>query len=138
MTETPVLDEPVASGFCSVSLRGLVDKGTELFLPIELQRSFGSFSVNPEVGFLLKQEDSDEWAYGIALGYEVADGLELLGEIHGEADDELRKHQLVFNFGFRWKFSEHVGLLAAAGRGLRGSSADEPEFLSYLGLQVVF
>lgn len=42
------------------------------------------------------------------------------------------------HYRLRWGFSEHVGLLAAAGRGLRGASADEPEFMSYLGLQVVF
>ena len=118
--------------------RGLVDDGTELFLPIELQRSFGPFSVNPEVGYLFKREDRDEWAYGLALGYAPFDSVEFLGEINGGADNELRKHQLVFNLGLRWQFSEHVGLLAAAGRGLRGSSAGEPEFLSYLGLQVVF
>ena len=118
--------------------RGLVDDGTELFLPMELQRSFGPFSVNPEFGFLLREEGQEEWAYGLALGYQLIESLELLGEIHGGADDELRKHQLVFNLGLRWEFGKHVGLLAAAGRGLRGSSADEPEFLSTLGLQVVF
>ncbi len=118
--------------------RDLVDDGTELFLPFEVERRFGPFSVNPEVGFLLREKGREEWAYGLALGYELFERVEIVGEIHGEADNGLHKHQLVFNMGLRWQFSEHTGLLAAAGRGLRGSSAGEPEFLSYLGLQVVF
>ena len=65
-------------------------------------------------------------------------GLELLGEIRGETDDELKDHDIVFNLGFRWYLNENVGLLLSSGRGLRGFSGGEPEFLSYLGLQLVF
>ena len=118
--------------------RGLVRDGTALFLPVELERRFGRFSLNPELGFVVSEKDDDGWAYGLALGYEPVDGLELLGEIHGEADDGLGKHELVFNVGGRWEVIEGLSLLAAAGRGLRGSGSDEPEFLGYLGVQFIF
>ncbi len=118
--------------------RGLVDEGTDLFIPFQLERRFGSFSLNPEVGFLIRQEGREEWAYGLALGYEIPHGLELLGEIHGEADNGLHKHRVVFNAGGRWEMTDTVKLLVAAGRGLRGAPADEPEFLGYFGLQFVF
>lgn len=118
--------------------RGIVEEGTELFLPFQIQRGFGPFSVNPEVGYLFRQRGGDRWAYGLALGYEPVEGLQLLGEIHGESDDELKNHDLVFNLGLRWGFSERVGLLLAAGRGLRGAAADEPELLMYAGFQFMF
>jgi hypothetical protein len=118
--------------------RGLADDGTELFLPVEIERSFGRFSLNPELGFAVREEDDDGWEYGLALGYKLFEPLELLGEIHGEADDGLGTHDLVFNAGCRWELTEGLTLLAAAGRGLRGSGSSEPEFLGYLGLQFVF
>ena len=118
--------------------RGTVEEGTDLFLPIELERDFGWFSLNPEIGFLFKEEGGDEWAYGLALGYEAFEELELIGEVRGEADDGLNKHRVVFNLGLRWEFSKHVGFLLSGGRGFRGSLADEPELLSYVGLQFLF
>ena len=122
----------------SAADRGLVDDGTELFLPFELEKRFGPFSVNPEVGFVLREEGREEWAYGLALGYDVFETVELVGEVHGEAEDDLDRHALVFNVGTRWEITENCRLLLSAGRGVRGTSNDEPELLVYSGLQFFF
>lgn len=118
--------------------RGLVEEGTELFLPFEVERRFGPFSLNPEIGFLVREEGQDEWAYGVAVGYELFEGLELIGEIHGEADGGLDEHELVFNVGSRWEVTENLRLLVSLGRGVRGGPSGEPEFLGYFGLQFLF
>jgi hypothetical protein len=66
----------------SSARRDLVDDGTAWTLPIELEKSFGPVSVNPEIGYVLL-EDEDEWLYGLALGYSPSSGIELLAELHG-------------------------------------------------------
>jgi hypothetical protein len=124
--------------FDSSADRELVERDAELLLPVEVQRSLGPFSVNPEVGYLLIEGGGDEWVYGLAAGWEPAGGIELIGEVHGEADDELGTHEVVFALGLRWEAVEEVRLLLAAGRGFRGSRAEEPEFIGYLGVQLVF
>ena len=118
--------------------RGLVDEGTEVFLPVELERRFGRFAFNPEAGFVIREEDEEGWEYGLAVGYQLLDELELLGEIHGETDDGLERHEIVFNVGGRWEMTPGLDLLVAAGRGLRGAGSGEPEILGYVGLQFIF
>ncbi|MBI4584350.1 MAG: hypothetical protein HY717_10050 [Planctomycetes bacterium] len=118
--------------------RGVVEEGMELFLPLQLQRSFGSFSLNPEVGFALIEKGEEEWVFGLAAGYEaIAETFEILGEVHVVAESDFGADELVFNFGLRWRFWDPLALIFSAGRSLRDSAGGEPEFLAYLGLQVI-
>ncbi len=118
--------------------RGLVDKGTDILLPVEFAKEFGPLGVNLEFGYSFRERHNDEWLYGLALSYALSDRLELLGEIHGTGAKELRHHELVFNLGARWKFSEHYVLLASVGRGVIAQAGDEPQLLSYFGIQFLF
>lgn len=107
-------------------------------LPVQIARHFGRWGVNGEVGYNLVEADEDEWIYGVAVSYEVSEKLELLGEVHGEADEDFEEDQLVFNLGFRYGVTENLGLLFAAGRSLRQSGEDEPDLLVYAGVQFTF
>ncbi len=64
----------------------------------------------------------------------VNKGLELLGEIHGNVDQDFRRNDLIINFGTRWDLNETVTLLLSCGRSLR-SSDDSPTLLVYAGLR---
>src|SRR4051794_15618580 len=46
--------------------RGLVANGSNLFLPIQVAHTFGTFDVFAEAGYLLIQYQPDAWSYGIA------------------------------------------------------------------------
>ena len=118
--------------------RGLVDEGTSIFLPVEIQKNFGSFFVNPEIGLVLNERDHGEWKYGLALGHEISKRFDLFGEVHGVADNRLGDHNMVFNLGGQFVFNEFMNLQFSAGRGFRGSAHGEPEFISYLGLKFIF
>ena len=107
-------------------------------LPVQVARHFGRWGVNGEVGYNLVEADEDEWVYGVAVSYEVSERLELVGEVHGEADEDFEEDQLVFNLGFRHAVTDNIGLLFAAGRSLRESGADEPDLLVYVGVQFTF
>jgi len=118
--------------------RGLVDSGLEFVLPVQLQRSFGSISLNPEFGYVFRQYNDNEWIYGLALGYEVSSNLELLAEISGTTLQDFQDDELLFNLGARCELSETYSLLIAAGRSFRSAASGEPEFLLYAGIQLNF
>jgi len=118
--------------------RGLVDKGSEFILPIQLQKSIGSISLNPEFGYVFREYNDNEWIYGLALGYEASSSLELLAEISGTTLQDFQDDELVFNLGARCELSETYSLLIAAGRSFRSAASGEPEFLLYAGIQLNF
>lgn len=118
--------------------RGLVEKGMEFVLPIQLQKSWGTISLNPELGYVFREYDGNEWIYGLAMGYQASSNLELLAEISGVTGQDFKDDELVFNIGARWKLSETNTLLISAGRSFRDSASGEPEFLLYTGIQFNF
>src|SRR5665213_2010981 len=92
--------------------RGLVERGTNLLVPVEFGRTFGKFEVVVEVGYDFVQFGRDNWVYGVAVDYPLTEKLELLAEIHGTMDQDLhRNRDWVFNVGTRWAFGKNVGLL---------------------------
>jgi len=118
--------------------RGLIDKGMEFALPIQLQRSWGAISLNPEVGYVFREYSENEWIYGVAMGYQASRNLELLAEVSGLTGQDFENDELVFNFGTRLELSETHTLLLSAGRSFRDSASREPELLFYGGLQFTF
>lgn len=118
--------------------RGLVDRGLEFVFPVQLQKSFGSISLNPELGYAFREYNDNEWIYGLALGYEASSNLELLAEISGTTGQDFEDDELLFNLGARCELSETYTLLMATGRSFRSAASGEPEFLLYVGMQINF
>jgi len=116
--------------------RGIVDKGTTFFLPVQVSKKLGPGWINAEVGYTIRQHNDDEWVYGLSGGYEIQENLSILGEIHGNATEEFRKNEVVFNIGTQWNLSKKYGLLASVGRSFRSSASDDLKLRLYLGLQI--
>ena len=116
--------------------RGLVEKGTNLLLPVEVSKKFGPFWVGGELGYTIRQNSDNDWFYGLCSGYEIRENLTIMGEIHGGVTKEFKKEETVFNIGTQWDFSKKFGLLASAGRRFSRATSDEPDLLFYLGLQM--
>jgi hypothetical protein len=112
---------------------GLVEEGTEFFLPFELERHFGLVGVDGELGYANREGGDDGWVWGLAVGRDMTEELELLAEIHGEGALELDEGEIVGDVGFRWRLGEHETVLFSIGHGLR--DRDETEWLGYLGVQ---
>ena len=117
--------------------RGLVDKGTTFRLPVQMEKKIGIINVNMEFGHDFRQRGGDEWLYGLALKYAEIKGLEALAEIFGTANNSFKKHETVFNLGFRYDLSKNYTLLASAGRSFH-SAPDQPNLLLYGGIQIRF
>ena len=117
-----------------VERRGVEESGTNFFLPIEIGKTIGSFELAAEMGYEFVQHDKDQWEYGFVVGYPATKVLELLGEIHGNVDQDFRRNDLIINIGTRWQLNETVTVLLSVGRSLR-SFDDSPTLLVYAGLR---
>jgi hypothetical protein len=120
----------------SFERHGLVEDGTAILLPLEIQKDLGIFGVNGEVGLESREGEASTWDWGLAIGKDVTEGLELLAELHGETELDFDEGEVVYNFGLRQALGDHQTLLFSIGRGLRDQ--DEPELMAYLGVQFVF
>jgi hypothetical protein len=118
--------------------RGLVDRGMEFVLPFQIEKAWGPISLNPEFGYVFHEYEDNEWIYGLALGYEASECLDLLAEVSGVTGQDFEDDELVFNLGARRELSEVNTLLLSAGRSFRDSASGEPEFLLYAGIQMNF
>jgi hypothetical protein len=118
--------------------RGLADNGTKLLFPVQLEKRLGAIGVTAEIGYTIVQYQKDEWVFGLMLGYNISNRLQILGEIYGTALSEFEENEQVSNFGAVWKFNDTYSLLASVGRGIHSSDDDEPEVLSFLGIQLNF
>jgi hypothetical protein len=120
--------------------RGLGSGQTELLFPFEFQKSFcdGKVWVNPEIGYNVVLGDSDfnSWKFGLAIGHEFDDRVELEAEVGafvfpGGGEPDLP----FFNFGVDYTVNKNVHFLASAGRSFRSSTDGTPDFFCLLGVQ---
>jgi hypothetical protein len=121
----------------SSASRELVEEGTEWTLPFQTEKSLGPVSLNPEVGFVVL-EDEDEWLYGLALGFSPVQGLELLAEVQGSAQSDFGDDELILEVGCRWAVHPNLNLLGALGRGVRHFEEGDVELVAYFGVQILF
>lgn len=102
--------------------KGLIDQGSQLFIPFQVSRRLGDFKLDTELGYNFIQHSSGEFNYGVVLGYEASENVELLAEIHGISQQYFEEGDLIFNVGGRVKMTDNVSLIFAAGRSFLGGS----------------
>ncbi|MBV9217414.1 MAG: hypothetical protein JO053_14690 [Acidobacteria bacterium] len=116
--------------------RGLVDKGPEFLMPLQIQTTIGKWGINGDVGYRFKR-GRDNAMYGFVVGRQINDRVELLGEIHGEGPfRKLGDSEVVYNFGSRVGMTKHTTLIVSAGRSIRRGF--DPKFIAYSGIQITF
>ena len=118
--------------------RGLVDSGSTLLLPVEVQGKLGGLEWNAELGRNFAAQGDDDWIYGLVLGREINERLELMVELHGEGHFSRTADEWVANVGARVKLTPHETLLVSAGRSVNHLHGAELTFIGYLGLQTTF
>lgn len=117
--------------------KGLADKGTIFRLPVQIEKKIGLMGINVEFGHDFRQRGGDKWLYGFVLKYAEIKGFEALAEIFGTSNNSFKRHETVFNLGARWDIGKNYTLLVSAGRSFH-SATDQPNLLSYLGMQLRF
>ncbi|MBW7996941.1 MAG: hypothetical protein FVQ81_10325 [Candidatus Glassbacteria bacterium] len=122
----------------SSARRGLVEDGSEFLLPLEVAGELGPLSVNGELGYAFLSSGEDELLFGLALGHEFSERLELMGEIYGTSTTGFDESEWVFNLGARFETHQGFTLLASGGRSLGGGASGGSDLLLYLGAQFIF
>ena len=122
-------------GSSSVRL-GIVDRGPEFLMPLQIQTEAGGFGFNADMGYRFRR-GPDSVMYGFVVGRELNKRVEVLGEIHGEGTArQLSDSEVVYNLGSRIGMTKHTTLLLSAGKSLRRDH--DPRFIGYAGIQVTF
>jgi hypothetical protein len=118
--------------------RGLVDKGMNLFLPIEAARRLGPVEVTGEIGYRIVQHHTDELEYGVLVARQISNRVELMAELHGSSLRTRREGELFFNAGSRLELSRLTVLLFSAGRSIRSPVHEGTQYIAAIGVQFNF
>jgi len=115
----------------------------EYTFPLQIGRHFFDerLFLYGEVGYtaFMSRDQDDGWFYGVAVEYELWEGLVILGEINGQVPVAGPSHpDALFNLGFKYKLTENVKFITAMGRSFSAKDGDGPEFLGFWGLQATF
>lgn len=115
---------------------GIAVEGPRLFLPLEIAKTVGPFSVNFEAGYYRPWHGPEERILGIVAGRSVTPRLELDAEIYN--DHVLGAANVTtVDVGGRYKLHRGFILLFMAGRGLGADSGGQVQFLGFLGIQIL-
>lgn len=130
--------------------RGLGTGRQHDFLPLWLEKSFGSWTVDWGGGFTVNPGPGNRnfWLYGLSVQHPVAEDLTVGGEVFhqtasitggpGTVGFPLGSRDVTgFNIGAIYDITEHYHLLISAGRGLQNAAAGD-ELSYYLALQWTF
>jgi hypothetical protein len=116
--------------------RGLVADESTLLLPVEIQKEAGGWGVNVEVGWLRPSKSNTGWIYGVVVGHELNERIEVGCELHGRGSAALNENELTANVGLRWKLNAHCSLLGSIGRELHNDFEARARVTSYLAVQL--
>jgi hypothetical protein len=124
--------------FTSSERKGLVEKGTNLFLPVEAVKKFGEFKMNGELGYRLVHDGSDEFQGGLLVGRAISHRTELMAEIHGSTLRTIRESEFLLNFGTRIELTKNSIFMFSAGRSIRNIPGEESFYIASVGLRINF
>lgn len=111
--------------------------GPRYLLPMEATKKVGTVSLDLEVGYYAGHGPKER-ILGVVAGRPLTERLELDAEIYDDrAYGTAAPHSTTLDLGGRYKL--HRGLLALfmAGRSITGFADGRPEFIGYVGLQVL-
>ena len=113
--------------------RGLVYKGPQFLLPLEVTKKVGPVDVDLEVGHWFTQQ-KDYWISGLAVGHQATKRLELLTEVYSTGSP-VGERDTTFDFGGRYRLSRNALFIFMAGRSFLGPASGQSQFIGYFGMQ---
>jgi hypothetical protein len=120
--------------------QGLAESGNRFFLPLEVSHPLGPVNLNFEAGYffpLNSPQSRNERILGLAMGHTISPRFEAIGEVYDDKVMGSGTHDTTFDFGGRYEFHKGLLLLFMAGRSFSGNASGQPEFLAYVGVQIL-
>ncbi len=116
---------------------GIAADGPRYLLPVEMSRKVGPLDLDVEVGYYLPGNGPKERIAGLVAGRPVNERLELDAEIYDDHAFAAPLHTTTLDVGGRYRFSPSFIALFMAGRSVNGTGYGRPEFIGYVGIQIL-
>jgi hypothetical protein len=117
--------------------KGIAVAGPRYLLPFEVTRKIGSVDVDFEAGYYFPGNGPKERIFGLVAGRPVTDRLELDAELYDDRVYSASQHTTTLDLGGRYKLGTGVIALFMAGRNINGVSNGQPQFIGYIGVQIL-
>ncbi|MGO9513200.1 MAG: hypothetical protein ACLP2F_06115 [Steroidobacteraceae bacterium] len=117
--------------------RGIGSPGARLLLPLEVARKLGPLDLDFEAGYYFPRRGPRERIFGLVAGRSLTQRLEVDAELYNDRAMGAPPNNTTLDIGGRYKLSRGFIALFMAGRGLGGSSGGQPEFIGYVGIQIL-
>lgn len=114
--------------------KGLVDRGVDLILPLQIQKVTGPFTVGGEAAYDFAPDGEHNTVYGAISGYRASDRVQIMAETLMTSSTDFQSTDVFFNAGSRVKLNEAMNLIFSAGHSLHRTNASG-QYIFYLGLQ---
>ncbi len=129
--------------------RGVVATGPSFFLPVEINARIGPIRINGDTGYNFGNRSVPQtWSHGLLLGHEFSDRTEVYAEIYDIQDANTvvpghhKQRETTLDIGGRQALNKAktLNLLLMGGRSFQtvSTTATQPSWIAYLGLQVLF
>ena len=117
--------------------KGIAVPGPRFLLPLEAAKKVGPVDVDFEVGYYVPGHGPRERILGLVVGRSVSHRLELDVEAYDDRAYGAAPHSSTLDLGGRYKLRPGVIALFMAGRSINGFAYGQPEFMGYLGVQLL-
>jgi hypothetical protein len=117
--------------------KGIAVAGPRYLLPFEVTKKIGSLDVDIEAGYYFPGNAPKERFFGLVAGRAVNDRVELDAELYDDRVYGDSQHSTTLDVGGRYKLRTGVIALFMAGRSINGVSNGQPQFIGYIGVQIL-
>jgi len=117
--------------------KAIAAAGPRYLLPFEVSKKVGPLDVDFEAGYYVAGHGPKERILGLVAGRAVTDRLELDTELYDDRACDGGSHSTTLDIGGRYKLHRGVIALFMVGRNIKGFAESQPEFMGYLGVQIL-
>jgi len=116
---------------------GIAGPGPRLLLPFEVTKRVGSLDLDFEAGYYFPDHGPKERIFGLVAGKPLTERFELDAEIYDDRAQDVTPRSTTFDVGGRYKLRPGIIALFMLGRSISGFGADQPQFMGYIGIQLL-
>jgi hypothetical protein len=117
--------------------KGIAVPGPRYLLPLEVTKKVGPLDVDFEAGYYVAGHGPKERILGLVAGRSVTERLEFDAEIYDDRAYDAAPHSTTLDLGGRYKLRTGVIALFMAGRSIDGFGSGQPQFIGYVGVQIL-